>query len=139
MQIPSQQAHVLIIDTNEFCVSYIKNCLSKQGLRSIHTATNGLAAYSKFMQCHQNGNPINLILIDPELEFFKGRTIVEKIREYEKKKNLAPARVLGLVEDKLSQSFVRSLEGEEDEDSGGSSPLEERYSINLNSSVTEIH
>jgi len=85
------KGHILIAEDNEANQELIKILLSKYGL-SYDMANNGLEALELFKQ-----KSYDLILMDEQMPLMDGNEAVQKIREYEKEKNLLSTPISALT------------------------------------------
>jgi len=84
---------VLMADDSPFNVILICDYLSKFKASIASVAYNGHDAWSKYLEFAMN-NQLDIVTLDIDMPIMDGRTVCDKIREYEKEKKLKPVVII---------------------------------------------
>ncbi|MFW6220411.1 MAG: response regulator [Nanoarchaeota archaeon] len=86
--------NVLVVDNNYFIRTFYSSILTRLKIK-YKTANDGLEGFEKYIKNSENDR-FNLVLSDINMPFMKGDRMTLKIREYEKKNNLYPAKIYSI-------------------------------------------
>jgi len=75
-------------------VNLISDYLSKFGASVVSVAYNGYDAYMKYRECKANNIDIDVVTLDIDMPIMDGRTVCERIRQYEKEHKLKPVVII---------------------------------------------
>jgi len=84
----------LVADDSPFNVNLVSSFFSKIGAKVITKASNGLAAYERYVESLEAGIIIDIVTLDIDMPLLNGKQACEKIREYEKARNIEPCIIV---------------------------------------------
>ncbi|NOX32917.1 MAG: response regulator [Deltaproteobacteria bacterium] len=70
-----------------------------------HVAINGLEALNAFVRAHNKNDPYNLIFLDIDMPDFDGNQVLEKIRKWEKSRNIVKPDIAKIIMVSANKSF----------------------------------
>ncbi len=85
----------LIVDAEFDTRAASQQLLSAYG--ECHVALNGLEALNAFVRAHRDKDPYHMIFLDIEMEGLGGLQVMEKIRQWESTKAIAPSRGVKII------------------------------------------
>jgi len=93
-RITSRKLTTIVADDSAFNVSLVCNFYSKIGVVVLATANNGKLAYEKYLDLIKNNRKVDIITLDIDMPVMSGKEVCEKIRQYEKEKNLKKSTIV---------------------------------------------
>ena len=84
----------LVADDSPFNVNLTCNYISKFGGSVVAVAHNGYDAFLKFKECRAAGKDLDVVTLDIDMPIMDGRTVCDRIREYERQWKLKPVLVI---------------------------------------------
>jgi len=102
----SLNLRTMIVDDMDFNVIVISNYLSKLGLKVTDVARNGLEAVQKYAEGSRNNRVFDIITMDIEMPVMDGKEAIRKIREFEKKNNMASRSLIIVISGNCSEAEI---------------------------------
>jgi len=93
-QLAEKHLKALVADDSPFNVNLTCEYLSKFGTSVVSVAYNGHDAFMKYKACQIANAQLDVVILDIDMPIMDGRTVCDKIREYEREKGLRPVRIL---------------------------------------------
>jgi CheY-like chemotaxis protein len=93
-QLMQRNLKALVADDSPFNVDLITNYFSQFGASVISRAYNGYDAFMRYKEYREGQNKLDVVTLDIDMPIMDGRTVCDKIREYEKENRLKPAVII---------------------------------------------
>jgi len=107
-RIKSQRLTTIVADDSAFNVSLVCNFYSKIGVKVLATANNGQLAFEKYVDLVHNRTNPDVITLDIDMPIMDGKQVCEKIRQYERERNLKRAIII-LISGNYEEEDMRNL------------------------------
>jgi len=93
-KLAKKKLRTIVADDSAFNVSLVCNFYSKISVEVLATASNGQMAYEKYLYIIKGTAHLHIITLDIDMPIMNGKEVCEKIRQYEREKNLKPAMII---------------------------------------------
>jgi len=110
--ISKQSFCCVVADDSPLNVVMICSFLNKLAVEIASTANNGYDAYVKYKESREAGKTIDIVTLDIDMPKMDGKTVCQKIREFEGERELTPAVII-LISGNYDQEQVNDCLGRE--------------------------
>ena len=93
-QLTEKGIKALVADDSPFNVNLTCNYFAQFGATVVSVAYNGYDAFMKYRECRMANVNIDIVTLDIDMPVMDGRTVCDKIRDYEKANKLKPVIII---------------------------------------------